>query len=164
MRGRGDLEGVDGLRTDSPTAEIEAHHPLFSYAAPRKLQLKMGDIPNAYFQGEALDRVLLLKPPESGIPDPDYADKGAMILARAPIYGTQDAGRKFWRKLRRVILGAGWRENKIARALWLYILEDGGGIQGIAFTHAGDLCWVVKPGYEGPIQKVLDAFVIKKVE
>ena len=44
--GRGDLEGIDGLRTDSPTAEIEAHHLLFSYAASHKLQLKMGDIPN----------------------------------------------------------------------------------------------------------------------
>ena len=27
--GRGDLEGIDGLRADSPTAEIESHHLLF---------------------------------------------------------------------------------------------------------------------------------------
>ena len=31
--GRGDLEGIDGLRKDSPTAEIESHNLLFSWAA-----------------------------------------------------------------------------------------------------------------------------------
>ena len=96
--GRGDLEGIDGLCTDSPTAEVEAYRLVVSYAASRKLQLKMGDVSNAYFQGETLDRALPLKPPESGTPDPDYADKETMILARAPIDGTQDVGLKFWRQ------------------------------------------------------------------
>ena len=47
--GRGDLEVIDGLRADSPTAEIEAHNVLFSYAAANKLDLKTADISNAYF-------------------------------------------------------------------------------------------------------------------
>ena len=94
LTARGDLEGLDGIRSDSPTAETEAHHLLFSWAAANKVKLKSGDISNAYFQGEELDRLLLLKPPK-GIPDPDYEDGEAMILARVPIYGTSDAGRKF---------------------------------------------------------------------
>ena len=44
-----------------------------------------------------LDR-MLLKPPKGGVPDPDYADGETMILARVPIYGTQDAGRMFFGK------------------------------------------------------------------
>ena len=84
------------MRSDSPTAEIEAHNLLFSYAAAHGLALRTADISNAYFQGEVLDRVILLKPPSSGIPDPDYQDGETMILARVPIYGTEDAGRKFW--------------------------------------------------------------------
>ena len=55
--GRGDLEGLDGLRSDSPTAEIESHNLVFSFAASNKLELKTADISNAYFQGESLDRV-----------------------------------------------------------------------------------------------------------
>ena len=94
--GRGDLEGLDGLRKDSPTADIESHNLLFSWAASLGLDIWTADISNAYFQGEELDRLLLLKPPPGGLPDPDYADGETMILARVPIYGTDDAGRKFW--------------------------------------------------------------------
>eukprot|EP00973_Karenia_brevis_P079876 11082954-Karenia_brevis.AAC.1 len=63
--GRGDLAGIDGLRTDSPTAEIDGHQVLFSFATSNKLTLSTADISNAYFQGEKLDRVWLLKPPRS---------------------------------------------------------------------------------------------------
>ena len=161
LTARGDLEGLDGIRSDSPTAETEAHHLLFSWAASNKITLKSGDISNAYFQGEELDRLLLLKPPK-GIPDPDYEDGEAMILARVPIYGTSDAGRKFWQKFRTVITGSGFRENKIARAL--YVLEVDGDIKSMLITHVDDLCWATKPGYEHAIQKILDAFVVKKVE
>ena len=62
-----------------------------------------------------------MNPPSSGIPDPDYPE-GAMILARVPIYGTADAGRKFWQRFRSVILANRFRENKIAKAL--YMLEE----------------------------------------
>eukprot|EP00973_Karenia_brevis_P085536 11867445-Karenia_brevis.AAC.1 len=54
--GRQDLGGIDGLRKDSPAAEIEGHHSLLSYAAFNKLALTTADISNAYFQGEELDR------------------------------------------------------------------------------------------------------------
>ena len=161
LTARGDLEGLDGIRSDSPTAETEAHHLLFSWAASNKVTLKTGDISNAYFQSEELDRLLLLKPPK-GIPDPDYEDGEAMILARVPIYGTSDAGRKFWQKFRTVITESGFRENKIAQAL--YILEEDGDIKGMLITHVDDLCWAVKPGYEKLIQEILDKVVEKKVE
>ena len=120
--GRGDLEGIDGLRKDSPTAEIEAHNLLFSFAAACKLILKTADISNAYFQGEELDRLLLLKPPRGGVPDPDFADGETYILARVPIYGTQDAGRKFWQRFRDVITQNKFRENRIAKALYIICL------------------------------------------
>ena len=56
-----------------------------------------------------MDRLLLLRPPKGGIPDPEYADGETMILARVPIYGTQDAGRKFWQRFSAVI-----KENDFA--------------------------------------------------
>ena len=58
---RGDLEGIDGLRKDSPTAEIEVHHLLFSWASSNKLRLKSADISNACFQGKELDRFLVVE-------------------------------------------------------------------------------------------------------
>ena len=95
MTGRGDLENLDGIRTDSPTAEIEAHNLIFSFAASARVQLKVGDISNAFFQGKEMDRVSLLRPPKGGLLDSEYADGETIILARVPIYGTTDAGRKF---------------------------------------------------------------------
>ena len=100
---------------------------------------------------------MLLKPPK-GIPDLDYEDGEAMILARVPIYGTSDAGRKVWQKFRTVISGPGFREKKIARAV--YALEKDGDIKGVFITNVDDLGWAMKPGYEEPIQKILYAFVL----
>jgi len=160
--GRGDLEGIDGLRKDSPTAEIESHNLLFSWAASNKLILKTADISNAYFQSDQLDRLLLLRPPRGGIPDQDYADGETMILARVPIYGTQDAGRKFWQRFKKVITEHQFKENKIAKAL--YVIEVGGEIQAMLITHVDDLCWATKPEFEGNVNKILETFVVKKVE
>jgi hypothetical protein len=160
--GRGDLEGIDGLRSDSPTAEIESHHLLFSFAASSKLKIKTADISNAYFQGEQLDRLLLMRPPKGGIPDPVYEDGETMILARVPIYGTQDAGRKFWKKFSSVIKDSGFRENKIAKAM--YVIEVDGKVKGIMITHVDDLCWAIDPEYEDRIQRVLDSFSVRKIE
>ena len=43
---------------------------------------------------------------------------------RVPIYGTCDAGRGFWKKLRHDILSTGLKENAVIRALYIY-QEDG---------------------------------------
>ena len=49
--GRGDLETLDGVRTDSPTMDSEGHNLIFSFAASKGLRIKSADISNAYFQG-----------------------------------------------------------------------------------------------------------------
>ena len=95
----GNFEDTPGIRTDSPTCDLEGLNLLVSWAASNALRLNSADIRNAYFQGKELDRLLLLSPPKCGLPDPDYADGETMIVARAPIYGTPDAGRFFWKQL-----------------------------------------------------------------
>ena len=64
--GCGQLENALGLRTDSPTAELEAINMIASFAACNCLRLKTADISNAYFQGKPLDILLLLKPHRVG--------------------------------------------------------------------------------------------------
>ena len=60
---RGDLEKGDP-RSDSPTASLEAQNMVFSFTASRRLKIKCLDVTNAYFQGEEIDRVLLLSQPK----------------------------------------------------------------------------------------------------
>ena len=96
--GCGQLEDTEGLRTDSPTCEVEGVNMIASFAAANGFRLKSADVRNAYFQGEPVDRVLLLKPLKDGLPgEGDLKD--AAILARVPIYGTKDAGRRFYKRL-----------------------------------------------------------------
>ena len=160
--GRGDLEqGIDGLRTDSPTSDVESVNLLLAWAAGRKCRVKIADISNAYFQGRPLDRVLLFRPPKGGLPGEDDSD-GAMICARVPVYGTKDAGRGFWLRIREVILENGWKENPIMPAFYNLVVD--GKLRGCIATHVDDLMWWVDEGYESHIDGVLAAFKIKKVE
>ena len=159
MVGRGDLSDIAGIRTDSPTADIEAHNMIFSFAASRKLRLRSGDISNAYFQGKELDRILLLRPPKGGLPDPDYADGETMILARVPIYGTKDARRYFWKHLREVLINLGFQENDTIRTLFSMRGKDG-KLTAMLCTHVDGLLWAATPEAEPAIKKLLDDFAV----
>ena len=115
---RGDLEETTGVRTDSPTCDIERLNLLLSWASCERLTVKSGDITNAYFQGRPLERLILMREPPGGLPDADIS-ADTMFVARVPIYGTCDAGRGFWKKLRHDILGTGLKENVVLPALYI---------------------------------------------
>ena len=67
---RGDLEqSYSDIRTDSPTAEVEAFNILLAWCAAWMLKICSIDITNAYFHGMILDRLMLLRPPRGGLPD-----------------------------------------------------------------------------------------------
>ena len=98
------------VRSDSPTADTIAIHMVCSFAASYRLKIKCGDLENAYFNGMKMTRVLLLRQPKGGLPGMNHTDR---LLAKVPIYGTQDAGRGFWRKLLWVLKKAGWKPSSI---------------------------------------------------
>ena len=92
--GCGNFEDTTGLRTDSPTADVDAHNLVFSWCACNEVTIKKADIQAAYLQGKPVDRIILCRIPKGGIPECDMSD-GTIIAARVPIYGTKDAGRGF---------------------------------------------------------------------
>ena len=49
------------LRSDSPTADAEGIHLVFSFASSREAKIMYGDLESAYFTGERVSRVLWLK-------------------------------------------------------------------------------------------------------
>ena len=102
---RGDLSKV-WARSDSPTADKEAVFIVISFAACRGLAIETGDLENGYFQGERLQKPLVLKQPAGGVPEPGILPDDR-LLAFVPIYGTKDAGRGLWRRLRAVFMSLG---------------------------------------------------------
>ena len=136
------------VRSDSPTADAEGIHLVFSFASSRKAKVWCGDSESAYITGERMSRVLLLRQPRSGLPGLKPDDR---LLARAPVYGTQDAGRGFWKKFRRTLIVGGVRENRVLSAV--YTLTVDGQLRGIVATHVDDLLYA----FDGPVgQGVID--------
>ena len=142
---RGDLEETTGVRTDSPTCNIEVLNILLSWVSCERLTVKSGDITNAYFQGCPLERLISMRQPPGGVPDVDIS-ADTMFVAGVPIYGTLDAGRGFWKKLRHDILSTGLKENAVIRALYIY--QEDEEPKSMLATHVDDMLWATKPGYE----------------
>ena len=57
--GCGNFEDTQGLRTDSPTSDVDAHNLVISWVASNKLTIRKADIQSAYLQGKPVDRVIL---------------------------------------------------------------------------------------------------------
>ena len=158
---RGDQEQGD-VRSDSPTCDTEAQNLLFSFAASRRLRIRSADITNAYFQGEEMDRILLLRPPNKGLEE-ENLQPGQLMLARVPVYGAHDSGRKFWKKLRSGMIAEGIKENAIFRALYTMTNDEGRVILMLA-THVDDLLWACEPEAQTIMDKILTTFQCGKIE
>ena len=127
---------------------------MFSFAASRKLRIKSLDVTNAYFQGEEIDRVLLLSQPKGGLPG---LKPHQHMLARAPIYGSTDGGRRFWNRLRNYLKGKGLRENRIYRALYSFTDADG-VVQLLLTSHVDDLLWACDPSCDWIMDDLIKTF------
>ena len=50
----------------------------------------------AYVQAMPIDRIVILRQPQGGLPG---VDPEAFLLMRVPVYGLCDSGRGFWKKV-----------------------------------------------------------------
>ena len=147
---RGDLSQVF-TRSDSPTADKEALFILFSFASSRKLRIKSGDLAHGYFQGEKLSKPLILRQPDGGLTDP-AAKRDDFMLCFVPIYGTRDAGRGLWRRIRKVLIAIGCYENYVLPALYSYAKD--GVIMVMLASHVEDIMWAADSAAEHLIDSI----------
>ena len=151
---------IGDFRSDSPTASLLAFNLLCSIAASKKWTLAAGDAPNAYLQGGPLQRLLVLMPPK---PLPDPALEGKYLVAKSGIYGTRDAGRGFWMKLRRRCHEAGWVSHPLEPAL--FMKYDGDVLVGLLLTHVDDLLYAGSgPVYDEAMNRLREDFKLKQNE
>ena len=150
---RGDLQHIFG-RTDSPTADKEGMFIVFSFASSRKLKIRSADLDHGYFQGERLSKPVIMRQPKEGIPD---LPSDARILSWVPVYGTKDAGRGLWRRMRSVFLGKGFIENLILSATYTYTLD--GVVYCIMNTHVDDILWAIEPAVDDIMSAILQELI-----
>ena len=68
------------------------------------------------------------------------------MLAFVPIYGTKDAGRGLWRRIRKVLISSGFKENFVMNALYSYAVN--GIVEAVVATHVDDLIYAYSPKAE----------------
>ena len=99
-------------------------------------------------------------PPKGGLPG-EGMDKYA-IASNLPIYGTGDAGRRFYKAFREKCLDVGLVENEVMKSLYSYSLD--GEIKIILAVHVDDILYSATPEYEFMINELLAKFEIKETK
>ena len=85
------------------------------------------------------------------------------MLARAPIYGSTDGGRRFWKRLRTFLKSKGLRENRIMRALYSFT-DEKGVVQMLLTSHVDDLLWACDQSCDWIVKEIIDEFKCGTVE
>merc|ERR1712148_99189 len=99
-------------QADSPTMRRESLKLFFSLAANEGFKLRSVDIRAAFLQAKTLEREIFLLPPR------DVKNEGLLWKLKKPLYGLNDASRKFWLKVKEVFEKFGLR--KLVRDEALY--------------------------------------------
>ena len=103
-----------------------------------------------------------------------------MLIARVPVYGTGDAGRKFWTKARKDILNKTFekhgidgvteyriKENQLLKCFYHMWTEDEEGKRKtvlILLTQVDDYNWANFPEYDHIVPEILANYEIRKIE
>ena len=84
-------------QSDSPTVAKESFKLLMAIAANNEFKLVSMDIRAAFLQAKTLDIEVYMKPPE------DIRKQGKIWKLLKPLYGLDDASRKFWLKVKETL-------------------------------------------------------------
>ena len=126
-------------------------HRLLVLSASRRLRIKSGDLDHGDLQGEKFSKFLILRQPSGGLPDPNIQHQDRMCCF-VPIYGTRDAGRGLWRRIRKVLIKQGFAENFIMPALYSYATD--GIVMVLLASHVDDIKWAADPEAERAIEAI----------
>ena len=152
--GRGDEE-MELLRTDSPTISKMSLKIVFALSAQFNWKTESGDVRAAFLQGEKLERVVHMVPPE------EVNQPGKLWRLLKPIYGLNDASRKFYLKLVEKIQQLGCVRSKYDYALFIFHVD--GKLQGVIGGHVDDLTYSgTSLFYERVINPIKSAFKFGK--
>ena len=125
-----------------------------------KVKIKSADIKSAYLQGKQNDRIILYRIPKGGIPE-EGIQEGDVLAARVPIYGTKDAGRGFWLRLKEVVEHKGYVLNKILPTM--FALRSDGKLVGVMTSNVDDLLYGSLQGHEKAMKEILDTFSVREI-
>ena len=117
-------------QADSPTALRESLKMFLAVAANEGFELSAVDIRAAFLQSKTLDRDVFVEPPK------DLKKPNIVWRLKKPLYGLDDASRKFWLRVKDVFKEEGLKTIKGDEAF--YFKHDGVRLVGMVLTHVDD--------------------------
>ena len=109
----------------------ESNKIFFLVAANKNFELRKIDIMAAFLQAKHLDREVFLKPPK------DIKREGIIWKLKKPLYGLNDASRKFWLRVKNIFKELGLRKLDGDEAVY-YMIGEKGDLEGMVSTHVDD--------------------------
>jgi len=118
-------------QSDSPTMLRESMKMFFTVAANEEFELRKIDIRAAFLQAKQLEREVFLKPPK------DIKKEKIIWKLKKPLYGLNDASRRFWLRVKSIFKELGLRKLDGDEAVY-YKLNEEGNLAGMVSTHVDD--------------------------
>ena len=119
-----------------------------AWAAAHQVPVKSCDI-TAYFQARELDRVLLMRQPQGGLPD-------------VSVYGLTDSGRGFWLQVSTDAAACGLTSSRIIPAFYYHVPD--GSVDAVMTTHVDDFLYAHTELGRVTIENLLSKFVVGSSE
>ena len=117
-------------QSDSPTAMRESIKIFLAVAANEELELEAIDIRAAFLQSKVLDRDVFVEPPK------DLKQENTIWKLKKPLYGLDDASRKFWIRVKEILEGI--KIKTVPGDEAFYYRHKNGKLEGMILTHVDD--------------------------
>lgn len=148
------------VRSDSPTVGRSTFRFMLAMAVMNSWEIKTTDITSAFLQGDQIDREVFMKPPpEAGL------EKNQVWKLTKPLYGLNDASRKFYLKVVRILKDCGCVQSIYDPALFYYTDQRTGKLAGVVGTHVDDFIHAGNKIFEDKVMKtIMKSFTVGSSE
>ena len=136
---------------------MESFKLLMAVAANNNFRLASLDIRAAFLQSKALDRDVFIKPPA------DIRKHRVIWILLELIYGLADASRKFWLRVKGILINMGLKVMDGDEAF--YYLHKDGQLEGAVITHVDDFNLAGTDKFVAKVIKEVEAqLTVSKIE
>ena len=139
---------------------MDSHNIVCSWCAQAHVSIHSCDFTNGYFQGQEIDRILVYRIPAEGVPEEGSAG-GEILASRVSVYGTKDAGRGLWLRLKKTCRQFKFSLNQILPTLFT-LRDDESGIIAVMSSNVDDLLAISRRELEPRTLCCNNSWLVKK--
>merc|ERR1712115_147238 len=151
------FQEIDQPQSDSPTAAKESFKLLMALSANFNFKIVSMDIRAAFLQAKTLDREVFVRPPK------DQEKEGVIRKLLKPLYGLDNASRKFYLKVRETLKKL--KLNTLPGDDAVYYQHKNGKLIGMILSHVDDFTIAGTREFVNRIVKgIKRKFTVSKVE